>query len=146
MGLAMVAGSFAYGPLDRWLGTRKWVIFAGNAALLACLVALWLAPARSTGMSMLFLAGVGFFGATFPIVVAHARAFFPAHLMGRGVTLVNLFGIASVGLAQLVTGRLHAATPAAMDPAAPYAAVFGFFAIALALGLCAYLLSQDRTD
>ena len=31
MGLAMVAGNFAYGPLDRCFGTRKWVIFTGNA-------------------------------------------------------------------------------------------------------------------
>ncbi|MEZ5799004.1 MAG: MFS transporter [Paracoccaceae bacterium] len=145
MGLAMVAGSFFYGPLDRWLGTRKWVIFAGNLALLACLVGLWLWPGLSPVLSIWLMAGAGFFGATFPIVVAHARAFFPAHLIGRGVTLVNLFGIASVGIAQVVTGRLHAAT-ATPPAAAPFASVFALFAIALAIGLVAYLLSQDRTD
>ena len=30
MGIAMIAGTFAFGPMDRIFGTRKWVIFAGN--------------------------------------------------------------------------------------------------------------------
>lgn len=144
MGLAMVAGSFAYGPLDRWFGTLKWVIFPGNALMLACLAGLALWPAQSPGLSLALLVGVGFFGSTFPLVIAHARAFFPPHLMGRGVTLVNLFGIASAGIAQEVTGRIHAATDAGSQAAAPYQAVFAVFAIAVALGLALYLLSQDR--
>ena len=53
IGLAMVTGNFASGPMDRWLGTRKWVIFGGNAATLACLVGLWwfaaAPPATATG-------------------------------------------------------------------------------------------------
>lgn len=146
MGIAMVIGSFAIGPMDRWLGTRKWVIFGGNAAMLCFITALWLAPQQSALFSTLMFVGVGLFGSTFPIVIAHARAFFPPHLVGRGVTLVNLFGIASVGIAQHVTGYLFAATPAQPAPAAPFAAVFAFFAITTAVGLAIYLLSQDRTD
>ena len=30
----MIAGAFFYGPLDRWLGTRKWVVVAGTVALM----------------------------------------------------------------------------------------------------------------
>ena len=65
--------------------------------------------------------------------------------MGRGVTLLNLFGIAPIGIAQILTGRIHAATEAT-TPAAPYEAVFLFFALTTAAGLAVYLLSQDRTD
>ncbi|MBE2275031.1 MAG: MFS transporter [Rhodobacteraceae bacterium] len=147
MGLAMVAGSFAIGPLDRWLGTRKWVVFGGNAAMLAFLVALWVGPQQSALFATLMFVGIGLFGSTFPIVIGHARALFPPHLVGRGVTLVNLFGIASVGIAQEVTGRLFAASEAAAAPPAEgYAAVFGFFAATVAVGLVAYLFSRDRTD
>ena len=61
------------------------------------------------------------------------------------MTLLNLFGIGSVGVLQFVTGRLHASTPT--PPAeAPYAAIFGFFALTLALALVYYATSQDRTD
>ncbi len=91
------------------------------------------------------LVAAGFFGASFPMVIAHGRAFFPPQLMGRGVTLLNLFGIAPVGIAQILTGRIHAATEA-VTPAAPFQAVFLFFAIATAVGLAVYLWSQDRTD
>ncbi len=145
IGLAMVAGNFAYGPLDRWLGTRKWVVFIGNALTLVALALLWWFAAAPPAVATALLVAAGFFGASFPMVVAHGRAFFPPHLMGRGVTLLNLFGIAPIGLAQILTGRIHDATPAA-TAAAPYQAVFLFFAATLALGLAVYLLSQDRTD
>lgn len=143
VGLAMVAGNFAYGPLDRWLGRRKWLIFGGNAVTLACLFGLWWYAAAPPAMATALLVAAGFFGASFPIVLAHGRSFVPAHLTGRGVTLLNLFGIAPIGIAQLVTGRIHAATPAT-PPSAPFEAVFLFFAVATAIGLAVYLLSQDR--
>lgn len=145
IGLAMVAGNFAYGPADRWFGTRKWVVFSGNALTLVALVFLWWFAAAPPAIATACLVAAGFFGASFPMVVAHGRAFFPPELMGRGVTLLNLFGIAPIGIAQIVTGRIHAATPA--NPAsAPYEAVFLFFAVTLAVGLAVYLLSLDRTD
>ena len=141
MGLAMVAGNFAYGPLDRWLGTRKWVIWVGNlGVVLGCLtLALW--PQMGLTPATVAFAIVGFCGASFGIVIAHGRAFVPPHLMGRGVTLLNLFGIAGAGIAQVLTGQLHSA----MQPA-PYPAIFLYFAAITALGLAAYLFAQDRTD
>jgi hypothetical protein len=36
MGLAMVAGNFVYGPIDRWLGTRKGPILVGNLTVAPC--------------------------------------------------------------------------------------------------------------
>lgn len=145
IGLAMVVGNFAYGLLDRWVGSRKWVIFSGNALTVLCLVGLWAFAGAPPAVAAGFLVAAGLFGASFPMVVAHGRAFIPPQLMGRGVTLLNLFGIAPIGIAQIVTGRIHAAT--APDPAsAPYAAVFLFFAVSTAVGLAVYLWSRDRTD
>ncbi len=145
MGLAMVAGNFAYGPLERLLKTRKWLIFGGNALVALFLAALVAFPAAGPVTSMALLAGVGFFGSSFGMVIAHGRAFFPPHLIGRGVTLLNLFGIAAVGLAQVATGRIHAAIATPPAPA-PYQAIFACFGLALALGLIGYLFSRDRTD
>ena len=152
MGLAMVAGNFAYGPLDRLLGSRKWLIFGGNAIALACLLGLYTRPDAPGPLPIGLLAGVGFFGASFPMVMAHGRAFLPPHLVGRGVTLINLFGIGAAGIMQILTGRLHhALTPSATaihsaPPSTPYAALFGFYAALLTIGLLVYLASKDRTD
>ncbi|SEM71073.1 Sugar phosphate permease [Pseudorhodobacter antarcticus] len=143
MGVAMVLGNFAYGPLDRVFGTRKWLVFGGNALACAALVALWALPLQGVAFAVVMLAAVGFFGASFPMVMAHGRAFFPPHLVGRGVTLMNLFGIGATGLAQVYTGHLNAT---AASPQAGYVAIFGFFAVALMVGLSVYLFSRDRTD
>ena len=145
MGLAMVLGSFAYGPLDRVLGTRKWLNFTGNLLCgLSCLL-LWAFPAVGGWQTIAIFAAIGFFGASFPQVTAHGRAFFPPHLVGRGVSMLNLFGIGSVGIAQVLTGKIHAAIPAT-PPEAPYAALFLFFGLVLVVGCAIYAFSQDRTD
>nr|WP_321249954.1 MFS transporter [uncultured Ruegeria sp.] len=145
MGAAMIAGTFVYGPLDRILGTRKWVIFGGNALSAVSLILLCIWVADAVWVSVILLALIGFTGATFPVIMAHGRAFIPPHLVGRGVTLLNLFGIGGVGVAQFATGRLHAATEGA-EPAAPYTAIFGFFAITVAIGCLIYLFSRDSID
>lgn len=145
MGAAMIAGTFAYGPLDRILGTRKWVIFGGNlgAAVALVLLVWWIEHSVWSAVSL--MAAVGFLGASFPVIMAHGRAFVPPHLAGRGVTLLNLFGIGGVGLMQFVTGRLHE-TYSGTNPAAPYSAIFTFFALTLVIGLAIYLFSRDSVD
>jgi predicted MFS family arabinose efflux permease len=147
MGVAMVLGNFAYGPLERWLGTRKWLILGGNAGVLCCLIGLVLWPAAGGWVALGLLAGIGFMGSSYGMVIAHGRAFVPPHLMGRGVTLLNLFGIGAVGLAQVVTGRLHAGLAVdAGGSVVAYQGLFAFFAVVLAAGLVVYAFSQDRTD
>ncbi|MGB7318863.1 MAG: MFS transporter [Planktotalea sp.] len=147
MGCAMIAGTFAYGPLDRMLGTRKWVALAGNAlACLSCLL-LGLGVAQGYWSAVALFAAAGFFGMSFPLLMAHGRAFIPAHLVGRGVTLMNLFGIGGVGLWQVISGRMHAAlSPTAVNVSDSYHAIFLFFAAMLAIGVFIYSFSEDRID
>lgn len=147
MGIAMIVGSIAYGPLDRVLGTRKWLIFGGNAAMAVLFFLLVLFPAAGIVTATLLLSGIGLLGATFAVMVAHARAFFPPHLTGRGVTLVNMFSIGGAGLLQIVTGPIWRQARAASDSAVfPYQVLFGFIGALLVAGLTAYLFSRDRTD
>jgi sugar phosphate permease len=145
MGIAMILGNFAYGPLDRLLGTRKWLIFGGNVAALICLAALWTFPLSGPVAVAVMLAALGFFGASFPMMMAHGRAFFPPHLVGRGVTLLNLFSLGATGVAQYASGWIHAG--ASRSPAeAAFTPIFAAFALALVIGLAIYAFSEDRTD
>lgn len=147
MGLAMIAGNFAYGPMDRLFGTRKWVIWGGNLIGMFGLIGLALFPASGIVAATVMLAIVGFFGASFPMIVAHARGFFPAHLTGRGVTLVNLFSIGSVGLSQFATRPLFESFQASTSsPAEAYSLLFWCFAGLIGFGLVIYLFAKDRTD
>ena len=144
MGLAMILGVVMYGPLDRVMGSRKWVNVGGNALTAAAVLTLWAMPQAGMWTAVALMCAVGLFGASFPMMVAHGRSFVPPHLTGRGVTLLNLFGIGGVGLMQFVTGRLHAGAQGG-DVAAPYAAIFGFFGLALIAGLAVYVFSRDNT-
>ena len=147
MGVAMILGTFAYGPLDRLLGTRKWVVFGGNVVVALGCGTLALVPEGGFWFSVALCAVVGMFGLAFPVIMAHGRSFIPAHLTGRGVTLMNLFSIGGVGLFQIVTGRLHGtAEAAAVSAVYPYQVLFGFFSALIVLGLLAYAFSRDNLN
>lgn len=145
MGIAMVLGNFAYGPMERLFHSRKWPAFIGNLVALACLLALWAFPLSGEVAIGLAMAGLGFFGAAFPLMIAHARALFPAHLVGRGVSLMNLFSLGAVGVAQIWSSVIYR-NAAKVPSEAPFTAIFGWFAIVVVLGLCIYLFARDRTD
>lgn len=146
MALAMIAGTFAYGPLDRLLGTRKWAIFGGNALGLCVLYALALGLAQGFGAAVMLFAAIGFFGMSFPLLMAHGRAFVPPELVGRGVTLMNLFGIGGVGVFQTISGQVFIAQAQSTSTVEAYHSVFAFFALLLSIGLLIYVFSQDRLD
>ncbi|WP_428544200.1 MFS transporter [Profundibacter sp.] len=139
MGLAMALGNFVYGPLDRLFPTRKWIVFWGNLAAAISLLSLYFLPASNLWFSIAMMAAVGLFAASFAVIIAHARAFIPPHLTGRGVTLLNLFGIGGAGILQSLSGRVHgAALVGATDPAQPYQALFLFFGGAVLVGVLIY--------
>lgn len=144
MGLAMVAGNFAYGAADRLFGSARRAVLAGTALAALCLAALAAFPDAGAGAATLLLALLGFFGQSFPALMTHGRGFLPAHLVGRGVTLLNMFAIGGAGLLQFLSGRVHDAVAATgAGPAAAHAAIFLFFLVPLLAGLAAYLFSRD---
>lgn len=145
--LAMVVGSFAYGPMDRIFGTRKWVIFTGNMIAVGMVFLLWAFPEAGVLKISLTMAAIGLFAASFPLLMAHGRSFYPPHLVGRGVTLMNMFGIGGVGVFQYASASVYrSAQGPDVAVTAPYQAVFLFFAVPGLIGCLLYLFSQDRTD
>lgn len=150
MALAMIISSFLYGPLERLLGTRKWLIFCANGlGALACfgLYGLDLIfDDPSIWVAVALFAAIGVAGSTFPVLIAHAKPFFPDHLTGRGVTLLNLFGIGGVGVMQFVTGRIATEFDASNVPEAAYLAIFMTYGALICCGLAIYAFSQERTD
>jgi MFS family permease len=140
MAIAMAAGSFAFGPLDRLLGTRKWIVAGGSAAVAAGCAALALAPGAGLGAVTALLVAIGFCGMTYGVMMAHARPFFPDGMTGRGTSLMNFFCMTGVGLMQAASGAIVAAGE---TPAGAYAAVFAFYAVTLAAATIPYLFARD---
>ncbi|NNE53668.1 MAG: MFS transporter [Sulfitobacter sp.] len=145
MGIAMVAGALAYGPADRLFRSRKWMIVGGTAITVAAGATLIALPALSLPFSVALMCMTGFFGMTYPVIMAHGRSFLPPHLIGRGVTMLNLFSIGGVGIAQFLSGRVYRAALPAETVTQPYVAVFLLFTGALFAGLLIYLFSRDSS-
>ncbi|MEP9388258.1 MFS transporter [Mesorhizobium sp. KR9-304] len=143
MALAMVAGSFLYGPLDTIFKTRKWVAAGGNAVSFLALLCFALNPAPGLFATTILLVVIGLSGSAFGLIMAHARAFVPAHLTGRGVTLMNFFSIGGVGLMQFATGGVVTAWSVPGEPVSGYVALFAFYALMVGLTLLIYLFSRD---
>ncbi|NOR32339.1 MAG: MFS transporter [Sulfitobacter sp.] len=143
MGAAMVAGTFAYGPLDRMVGSTKWVVVAGTTLNLLALLGLIFFPASGLILATFLMAAIGFFGATYAVIISHGRSFLPPQLIGRGMTLLNLCSIGGVGVAQFLSGRAFGASQPAITAQAPYVVIFTLFAGMMAVGLFVYLFSRD---
>ncbi len=146
MGVAMILGTLAYGPADRVASSRKWMIVAGTVITLICALMLVVLPMQALWLSIALMCGVGFFGATYPVLMAHGRSFLPGHLIGRGVTMLNLCSIGGVGVLQFVSGRVYSSSVKPDMPSAAYVNVFALFSVCMLIGLLIYLFSRDQTQ
>ena len=107
------------------------------------MIALALNPITDLTVTTAMLVVIGLTGGSYGLLMAHGRAFLPAHLTGRGVTLLNFASIGGVGLMQFATGGVVTAYAVPGDPVDAYAALFWFYAIMLALSILIYLLVRD---
>jgi predicted MFS family arabinose efflux permease len=141
MAAAMSIGALAYGPLDRLLGTRKWVVFAGNTATALGFLALGLFN-PGVGAATALIAAIGFFGINYGVLMAHGRTFFPDPLLGRGITAMNVLFIGGAGILQPISGAYMNAMLG--EPAAvAFARLHLSFGLLLLLALFVYLFARE---
>lgn len=142
MAAAMSAGAIAYGPLDRLLKTRKWVVFGGVLATALCFLVLATADLPLAG-AIVLMGLIGVFGMTYGVLMAHGRSFVPDHLLGRGITLLNVLFIGGAGVLQPLSGALMTRLEGS-PPAAAYATLHLIFALLLFAGLAIYAFAKDN--
>ena len=142
MGIAMIVGSIVYGPLDKLLNTRKWIIFFGNLITLCAISLLASNPTSSfIQVSVLFVV-VGLFGTSYGVLMAHGRSFVPAALTGRGVTLLNFTTIFGAGAMQYITGAVANSNEIPTSVSA-YQSVFWTYVLLSGIALFIYFFSTD---
>ena len=138
----MSVGALTYGPLDRIFGTHKWVIFTGCTVTTLCFLTLGLFDLSLT-QSTLVMALLGAFGMSYGVLMGHGRSFFPHHLLGRGITLMNILFIGGAGLMQPLSGAMMQAMHD-LPPAAAFARLHLGFGLILLVALIIYLFAQER--
>lgn len=146
MGLAMVAGSFAAGPAARLLGGARRAMLTFTAVMIAALGVMWLAPGLGPAWAAALLVVLGFFGSGYPLLMAHGKSFLPRHLVGRGVTFLNMFSIGGAGVMQFASRPVFGAAQAAYPSAQAFAMLWLFFLIPLVVGFLLYFLTPEAEN
>lgn len=139
---AMAVGSLASGFSDRVIDSRKWFAIGGMALTTLLFIVLGLLPPSAPVAATLLLVGIGGFGMTYSIVMAHARRYLPDHLVGRGLTLVNALFFAGAAVLLPLSGLVMDTMRAAALPVADAFAVLHLsFAGLMVLIIIGYALS-----
>lgn len=141
MGLGMIAGNFLVGPAIRLArGARRAAAWAGAGTCLA-LAGLAFAPQAPMPVTVLLLGVIGMSGANYAILMTHGRSFLPPHLLGYGITFLNMVSITGVGILQFASRPVY--NLPASDPAETFSRLFLTFLIPLAVGLALYMRGPD---
>jgi len=142
---AVTAGLLAYGPIERISNSRKWVVIGGATGVAACLAVLAALPAPGPWGAGALLVGACFFGPLYVVFMAHCRALFPMHLMGRAMTMVTLVGVLGIVSLQFGFGVILGffTDAAGRADAVGYRLGFACHAAIFLLVLLAYLRVPD---
>jgi len=143
--VASIVGYLAIGPLDRKFDTRKWINVVGASTLVMIFTALALIPGLSLIQATVLLTFMGFASGYVTMILAHGRAIFPPHLVGRGLTTLNIATMGGAATLQFITGLVVGAFAEKGQPAPPeaYQAMFGTIAGLCLLSVLIYLRIDD---
>jgi nitrate/nitrite transporter NarK len=144
--LTQIVGSMLWGPMDRVAGNHKLPVLLGAGTSAAALGALALVGVLGPSMLVLWFAVFGFVTAYVPLLIAHGRALFPLHLVGRGLTALNMASMGGTFLVQAVSGFVIELFPTAPDGAyalAAYRLVFALQAGFILLACLVYFGSSE---
>jgi MFS family permease len=147
--LTQILGSVLWGPMDRVAGSHKRPVLVGAVATAAALACLAVVGTLSPFMLAVWFAAFGFLSAYAPVLIAHGRALFSPHQVGRGLTVLNMGSMGGTFLAQAVSGFVIELFPTAPDGAyalTAYRVVFGLQAICILLACLVYFGSRDPME
>lgn len=134
MGLAVPCGQLALPRMERAFGRERAVVGSAMVVIASMAVlALWPAVPIAVAVAMLMLSC--FFSAYSILLVGQGRALFPEHLVGRGVTTVNLAQVLGSAALPAAVGWVVALVGAGE---AGYRAGFVLLGLSLVLGIAGY--------
>lgn len=143
MGLAMVAGSFLVGPWVRLVGNLRRAIAWMAGAMALTLAVMAAVPSAGLMAATAGLVALGLTGSSYPLLMAHGRSFLPPHLLGRGVTFLNMFSIGGAGVMQFASRPVYDWAQARFGPDQVFALLWLFFLIPTVAGVLIYLKTPE---
>jgi predicted MFS family arabinose efflux permease len=142
--LAQIAGAFLWGPTDRLFGCYKTPVLLGAGMTVAILTVIALVGAMPRFWLIVWMVVFGVLAFT-PPLIAHGKSLFPPHLVGRGLTLLNMASMGGVFVTQAVSGAVINLFPADAGryPLVAYQCVFFLQALFVLIAIAVYWGSRE---
>jgi len=147
--MGMATGLMAGGFLFAWFtpklrSMKKLVVFGSSSSGIMFLVAACLPP-TNTSLLMGFVCLQGVLCGYGLLIISHVKTLMPQHMMGRGLTLANLFGFGGVGFMQLLSGWIMNKFDAseAIYPAVAYSTLFSIVGCLVLAATLFYLMTTE---
>jgi MFS family permease len=144
--VAQIVGSLVWGPMDRVLGGYKLPVLVGAGGTAASLAYLAIVGTLDQAGLIAWLIAFGFLSAFGPLLIAHGRSLFPLHLVGRGLTILNVGAMGGTFLVQIISGfviEIFPTTPDGGYALDAYRTVFALQAALIVLVCLAYFRSRE---
>lgn len=142
MATSQIVAVLAWGAMDRRFRTRKRPVVLGALLTSATLLVLAATATGSIWQVAALLALLGITTGYVPILVAHGKELFPQHLVGRGITLLNLANMGGVFVMQMSTALVMGAWGPKIAtqplPAEAYRTMFVVIGVAVAAAVACY--------
>jgi MFS family permease len=144
--LAQIVGATLWGATDRLAGSHKLPVLVGAGLTAVALGCLAVVGKPSPAGLVVWLALFGSVAAYFPVLIAHGKALFPPHQVGRGLTVLNMGSMGGTFLVQTISGFVIGMFPTAADGAYAldaYRLVFALQAGFILLACLVYFGARD---
>ena len=140
-----IIGLLVFGQIERAVRSYRMPVFIGGVVLAGLLGLIAVAGKLPETALMIWIALLGFTAGYVTVLIAHGKALLPPHLVGRGMTLLNVGTMGGTFLSQVLTGALIGLFPTEGDayPLIAYRVVFGVQAALLLATCIAYLRVPD---
>jgi predicted MFS family arabinose efflux permease len=147
--LGQIVGAMLWGPTDRLLASHKVPVLIGAGLTAALLGGLAIVGTLPTVALVTWFAAFGLASAYFPVLIAHGKALFPSHQVGRGLTVLNMGSMGGTFLVQALSGlviELFPTGPYGVYALDAYRTVFALQAGFILLASLVYFGSRDPMD
>jgi predicted MFS family arabinose efflux permease len=144
LAVAFIAGTLAYGPIQRVANCFRNVVVAGGGLFALLLLALGPLADSSLGYTLPLLIIACFAGAYSVVLMAHGVSLVPAHLKGRGTTTLNAVLMGGTAALQIGSGAVvETAQQVFGQSAAGFSTFFAGLGALIVLALVIYMRAPD---
>lgn len=144
LAVAFIAGTLAYGPIQRRVGAFRPVVIGGGIGSAALMLLMALFCDASLYVTLPLLVATCFVGAFSVVLMGHGVALIPSDLKGRGTTALNGVLMGGTAVLQIGSGTVVEAVHDLIgSPSSGYAGFFAVLGLLMVAATIVYLATPE---